>query len=84
MSPIHFCASSYRFRDIKIFNLLPPKSKSRSRSANFAITPFDGKCKKNYKCLPHIFALALTVSDIKKRPPQVGQGHGVQFWQLHH
>ena len=59
MTPTHFCASSYLFRDIKISNLLPSKSKSRSQSAIFAITPFHGKFKI-YKCLSHNFTLALT------------------------
>ena len=42
---------------------------------------------KIYKCLAHIFTLALTVSDIKYLnflPSKVGQSHGVQFSQLHH
>ena len=39
------------------------------------------------KRLPHIFALALTVSDIKILSfelQNIGQGSGVQFSQLHH
>ena len=40
---------------------------------------------KIYKCFPHIFALALTISDIQKLKKnylkKVGQGHGTQ---LHH
>ena len=51
MSPTHFCASAFHFRDIKIKKKLPSKSRSRSRntilsikpSAICAITPFDGK-----------------------------------------
>ena len=48
MSPTHFCASSYRFRDIKIKKKLPSKSISRSQSAIWAITPFDGKCPTHF------------------------------------
>ena len=34
---------------------------------------------------PHIFALALTLSEIYMFDLQnVGQGYGVNFWQLHH
>ena len=43
---------------------------------------------KIYKCLPHIFTLALTVSDIISYLifdlEKVDQGHGVRFFQLHH
>ena len=43
---------------------------------------------KIYKCLPQIFALALTILEIHKififDLQNVGQGHGVQFVQLHH
>ena len=45
MSPIHFSGSSYRFGDIILFNLLPPKSWSKSRNAIFTNTQFDGKCQ---------------------------------------
>ena len=41
----HFCACSYRFRDIKKICLLPSKSRSRSRSTIFAVTPFHAKCQ---------------------------------------
>ena len=53
MSSIHFCASSYRFRDITNLNLLSSKSRSRS--------PFDGKCQNLKLLLSIFFALAFTV-----------------------
>ena len=59
--PINFCASSHHFRDITISNLLPSKSRSRSRSTIFARRPFDGKYEKVVPC---IFALILTDSEI--------------------
>ena len=44
-------------------NCLPSKSRSRSRSAIFAITPFDGKCQ-NLQCLCLILcALALAICE---------------------
>ena len=61
MSLTHLCASSYRFADINILFFLPPNSRSRSRSAIYEITPFDGKCQ-NQQILTHIFTLALTIS----------------------
>ena len=43
---------------------------------------------KIYKCLPQIFALTLTVSEIYKFKicdlQKIGQGHEMQFAQLHH
>ena len=42
--PTYFCASSYRFRYIQILNVWPSKSRSKSQSTIFAVTPFDGKC----------------------------------------
>ena len=45
MSPTYFCASPYHFRDIKFKKKILPKSRSRSQSAIFAITPFTGKCQ---------------------------------------
>ena len=43
---------------------------------------------KIYKCLPHTFDLALTVSELwklkKKYLQKVGQGHRVQISQSHH
>ena len=43
MTPTHFCASSYRFRDITILNCWPQKRRLRSWSAILANTPFNGK-----------------------------------------
>ena len=45
------------------------------------------KYQQSLKDVPCIFALTLAVSvilSLKFRPPQRCQGHGVQFWQLHH
>ena len=57
----------------------------RSRSAIFGVTPFDGKCQ-NLQMPSHLFALAITVSEIEKcqifLPEKVGQSHGVQFCHL--
>ena len=42
---------------------------------------------KIYKCLPHIYALALTVSEIYFQfflSKKIGKSHGVQFSQLDH
>ena len=42
---------------------------------------------KIYKCLPHIFALDLTILEIQFKIcylQKVGQGHEVQFSQLYH
>ena len=59
----HFCASSYRQRYIQIIYFLFQQSTLWSQSSIFAMTPFDIKI---CKCLPHVFALALTVSKIFK------------------
>ena len=40
-----FFTSSYSFRDMKSLHFLPSKSRSRSRSAIFTITPFHVKCQ---------------------------------------
>ena len=77
--PNNLCASSYRFRDVTFYNLLPLKV-----GQDFWQTPIDGKCPQEVsyghvveflqlhhsianvnicKCLPHIFAIALTVSE---------------------
>ena len=59
----HIFALALTISEIYIFkNFLPPKIRSRSWSAIFAITPKANV--KIYKCLPQIFALALTISDI--------------------
>ena len=52
----------YRFREIKILICLPSKSRSRSRSAIFAITPFDGQCQMSF-CVKS----CCQVSKIKKK-----------------
>ena len=68
------------------FKFRPLKSRSRSRSTIFAITPFDGNCQSP-PMSPTYFALARTVSDIQKfktfHHQKVGRGHGVQSSQLH-
>ena len=55
---------------------------SRSRSAIFLITTFNGSCD-NLQMYPHIFsALAPIISEIyifKFLSPKVGQGHDVQL-----
>ena len=88
MSSTHFCDSSYRFRDIKILNIVPSKSKTRSQSAILAIIPFDGKCQ-NLRLSPlHICANSYRFRYIKNLNffylQKVGHSHRVQFSQLHH
>ena len=63
MSAIKFFAGSYRFRDINIRNLLPSKSRSRSRTAICPITPFDGKCKNLQMSPTHFCASSYTFRD---------------------
>ena len=57
-----------------------------SRSTIIAITPFDSKCQYLHMSPKH-FPLDLTVAKVKKfyisELQKVGQGHGVQFKQLH-
>ena len=48
-TPSHFYASSYRFTDVKLLNLLPSKCISRSRSTTLAMTTFDCKCQNSRK-----------------------------------
>ena len=46
--------------DINLLNLWPSKSRSRSRSTTFVITPFNGKCKnlqKSSKVFKEVFKL---------------------------
>ena len=79
------CACSHRFRDIRII-IWPSKSRSRSRSTIFALTPFDGKCENLQKSPPHFCASSRCLRDIKVLHfgfSHVGQDHGVQFsqWQ---
>ena len=86
----HFCASTYRFRDIKLQNLWPSKNRSTPRSIILAMTSFDGKCQNLQKTLTlqHIFALALAVSEILRFQmfglEKVGQGYGPQLSQWRH
>ena len=62
---MHFCASSKHFRDINISNFWPSKSRTRSRSIIFAMTPFDGKCQ-TYNSRPmHFCARSHRSRDIK-------------------
>ena len=78
----HFCASFYHFRDIKILNFLHSESRSRSQ-VQFLHGHRLMANVKIYKRLPHIFALALTVSGILRFKIfdllKVGQGHGAQY-----
>ena len=64
MSSTHSCASFYRYRDIKMLNYLPPKSRSRSKSKIFAITPFDGKCQNLQLSPTHFYATSYRFRDI--------------------
>ena len=64
--PTHFCASSLRFRNINTFNFWPSKSRSRSRSTNFAITSLEGKCQNLPKNQKNNNVLTLTVSKVLK------------------
>ena len=60
---------------------------SRSWSAIFSITPFDGKCQNLQICPTHFCASSYHSRDINiKRisPPKVGKGHRVRFSHLHH
>ena len=62
---LHFSASSNRFRCINISNFLPSKSRSRSRSTLFRLTPFDGKCQNLQKTPTHFFASSDRFRDIQ-------------------
>ena len=55
MSLTHFCAISYRFRDIQFVNIWFPKSRSRSRITIYAMTPFDGKCQNLQMSSTHFY-----------------------------
>ena len=59
-TPTHFYASSYRYRDMTMNNVWPSKSRTRSRSTILTMMAN----VKIYRYLPHIFAIALTVSEI--------------------
>ena len=88
MSSQCFCDISYRFRSIQILNFWPPKSNSRSNSAIYAITPFDGKYQNlqmsptnfcaSYYHFRYIYIYKFFIFDLQV----VGQGHRVQFMQL--
>ena len=81
MSPAHLCVISYRFKDKKVF-FLNSNSRSRSHGTIFAMTPFDGKCQNIQ------MSQTLIVLDILKNLilelQNLGEGHDVQFWYLHH
>ena len=65
VSPTFFaCASSYDFRDIQFLNILSPESRSRSRSAIFAITPFDRKCQVLQMSLTNFCASSYRFRDL--------------------
>ena len=73
-TPTHFCARSYRFRDIKILKKI-------------ATTPFDGKCRNQQMASLHFCVRSYRFRDIKSLNfylQKVGQGHGAQFSQGHH
>ena len=53
--PMHFCASSNRFGEISIVNVLPSKSRSKSKNTILAMTPFDGKCQNLQSLSLHFF-----------------------------
>ena len=63
--PHIFCASYYRFRDIKISNCLPSKSRSRSQIAIFSITPFNDKCHSLKMSHLHFYTSSNHFRDIK-------------------
>ena len=62
MSPTHFCATSYRFRDLKILNLDLQKV-GKGHGVQFCRHHSMSKVKI-CKILSYIFALALTISEI--------------------
>ena len=65
---------------------LPSKRRSKSPSTIFT-WHHSMATGKIYKCLPHIFVLALTITDIKIYRfdlSKVGQGHVLQFSQWRH
>ena len=64
---MQFCASSHCFRDMNILHFSPSKSMSKSRSKIVSMTQFDRKWPNlQIYSLPHIFVLALIVSEIYK------------------
>ena len=81
-----FSASSYRFGDNKNSTFFTFKFKVTK--CNFRCYTVGWKISKMDTCLPHIFALPLTTSEIYKLKifnlKNIAQGHGVQFSQRHH
>ena len=74
------------FRDINFFNLLPSKSRSKSRNAIFEITLFDGKCQILQMTPTHFCASSYRFRDkdlLNFYLEKVGQGYEAQFLQLH-
>ena len=63
MSLTNCCASSYRFKDIKISNFYYQKLR-QGHGMQFSQLNNPMVNVKTTKSLPHIFALALTVSKI--------------------
>ena len=70
---------------IKVLNVWPSKSRSRSRTAISTITPFNGKCQNLQISHTNLFASSYHFKEFfwnfllsKSR-----SGHGVQFSQLH-
>ena len=78
----HFCASSYRFRDINILKLWSSKKLIKVAKYSISYDKFDGKCQ-NLPKNSHIFALALTVSVVLLflflTSNKVGQSHGLKL-----
>ena len=64
MSATYFCASSYRFRDIKILIFLPSQSSSSSWRVILSIN-LSMAYVKIYKCLPHILHMFLSFQRYK-------------------
>ena len=62
---VHFCTTSHCFRDINILNCLPQKV-GQGHVVQFSQLHHSMANVRIYQCFPHIFALALTVSDIYK------------------
>ena len=87
MPPTHFCASSYRFKDIKIVNIWLPNCRTRSRIVIFATTTFDGKFQNLKLSSTHFCASSYRFKDIKQLifdHQKVGEGHRLQFSKLGH
>ena len=87
MYPTHFRASSYRFRDTIFFKIYIQKA-GQGNGVQFLQLHHSMANVKIYKCLRHIFALALTIWKIKFflifYLQKVDKGHRIQFLQLHH